>query len=93
MGKENIFILNRKMIREKEKEFFIIILVIYKTVNGKILKKKGMIASYNNGYKYDDKWKNNKFEGKGIINFNDEEKFEEYCENELMENNLLILFS
>ena len=57
MGKENIFILNRKMIREKEKEFFIIILVIYKTVNGKILKKKGMIASYNNGYKYDDKWK------------------------------------
>ena len=25
MGKENIFILNRKMIREKEKEFFIII--------------------------------------------------------------------
>ena len=55
MGKENI--LNRKMIREKEKEFFIIILVMYKTVNGKILKKKGMIASYNNGYKYDDKWK------------------------------------
>ena len=93
MGKENIFILNRKMIREKEKEFFIIILVIYKTVNGKILKKKGIIASYNNGYKYDDKWKNNKFEGKGIINFNDEEKFEEYWENELMENNLLILFS
>ena len=93
MGKENIFILNRKMIREKEKEFFIIILVIYKTVNGKILKKKGMIASYNNGYKYDDKWKNNKFEGKGIINFNDGEKFEEYLENELMENNLLILFS
>ena len=88
MGKENIFILNRKMIREKEKEFFIIILVIYKTVNGKILKKKGMIASYNNGYKYDDKWKNNKFEGKGIINFNDGEKFEEYLENELMENNL-----
>jgi hypothetical protein len=93
MGKENIFILNRKMIREKEKEFFIIILVIYKTVNGKILKKKGIIASYNNGYKYDDKWKNNKFEGKGIINFNDGEKFEEYLENELMENNLLILFS
>ena len=88
MGKENIFILNRKMIREKEKEFFIIILVMYKTVNGKILKKKGMIASYNNGYKYDDKWKNNKFEGKGIINFNDGEKFEEYLENELMENNL-----
>ena len=88
MGKENIFILNRKMIREKEKEFFIIILVIYSTVNGKILKKKGMIASYNNGYKYDDKWKNNKFEGKGIINFNDGEKFEEYLENELMENNL-----
>ena len=86
MGKENI--LNRKMIREKEKEFFIIILVMYKTVNGKILKKKGMIASYNNGYKYDDKWKNNKFEGKGIINFNDGEKFEEYLENELMENNL-----
>ena len=57
MGKENIFILNRKMIREKDKEFFIIILVMYKTVNGKILKKKGMIASYNNGYKYDDKWK------------------------------------
>ena len=57
MGKENIFILNRKMIREKEKEFFIIILVMYKTVNGKILKKKGMIASYNNGYKYDEKWK------------------------------------
>ena len=55
MGKENI--LNRKMIREKEKEFFIIILVIYKIVNGKILKKKGMIASYNNGYKYDEKWK------------------------------------
>ena len=55
MGKENI--LNRKMIREKEKEFFIIILVMYKTVNGKILKKKGMIASYNNGYKYDEKWK------------------------------------
>ena len=78
MGKENIFILNRKMIREKEKEFFIIILVIYSTVNGKILKKKGMIASYNNGYKYDDKWKNNKFEEKGIINFNDGEKFEEY---------------
>ena len=78
MGKENIFILNRKMIKEKEKEYFIIIIVIYKTVNGKILKKKGMIASYNNGYKYDDKWKNNKFEGKGIINFNDGEKFEEY---------------
>ena len=76
MGKENI--LNRKMIREKEKEFFIIILVMYKTVNGKILKKKGMIASYNNGYKYDDKWKKNKFEGKRIINFNDGEKFEEY---------------
>ncbi len=93
MGKENIFILNRKMIKEKEKEYFIIIIVIYKTVNGKILKKKGMIASYNNGYKYDDKWKNNKFEGKGIINFNDGEKFEEYLENELMENNLLILFS
>ena len=36
---------------------------------------------------------NNKFEGKGIINFNDGEKFEEYWENELMENNLLILFS
>ena len=88
MGKENIFILNRKMIREKEKEYFIIIMLIYKTVNGKILKKKGMIASYNNGYKYDDKWKNNKFEGKGIINFNDGEKFEEYLENELMENNL-----
>ena len=86
MGKENI--LNRKMIREKEKEFFIIILVMYKTVNGKILKKKGMIASYNNGYKYDDKWNNNKFEGKGIINFNDGEKFEEYLENELIENNL-----
>ena len=57
MGKENIFILNRKMIREKEKEYFIIIMLIYKTVNGKILKKKGMIASYNNGYKYDEKWK------------------------------------
>ena len=55
MGKENI--LNRKMIREKEKEYFIIIMLIYKTVNGKILKKKGMIASYNNGYKYDEKWK------------------------------------
>ena len=78
MGKENIFILNRKMIKEKEKEYFIIIIVIYKTVNGKILKKKGMIASYNNGYKYDDKWKKNKFEGKRIINFNDGEKFEEY---------------
>ena len=47
-------------------------------MNGKILKKKGMITSYNNGYKYDDKWKNNKFEGKGIVNFNDGEKFEEY---------------
>ena len=47
-----------------------------------------MIVSYNNGFKYDDKWKNNKFEGKGIINFNDGEKFEEYLENELMENNL-----
>ena len=52
-----------------------------------------MIASYNNGYKYDDKWKNNKFEGKGIINFNVRGKFEEFWENELMENNLLILFS
>ncbi len=82
MGKENIFILNRKMIREKEKEFFIIILVIYLTVNGRILKKKGMIDSYNNGYKYDDKWKIINL--KGIINFNDGGKFEEFWENELM---------
>ena len=87
-GKGKYIYIKQKNDKREEKEFFIIILVIYSTVNGKILKKKGMIASYNNGYKYDDKWKNNKFEGKGIINFNDGEKFEEYLENELMENNL-----
>ncbi len=41
-----------------------------------------MIASYNNGYKYDDKWKIINL--KGIINFNDGGKFEEFWENELM---------
>ena len=55
-----------KMIKEKEKEYFILIMMIDMKEIGKMIKEGKGIYYYNNGDRYEGDWKNGKREGKGI---------------------------